>query len=50
MTLQRVNAQHVANCSVNIWIYKVTFEQRGLFSMCLCFRFNPVFAKVKYET
>lgn len=30
MTLQRVNAQHVAKCSVSVC--KVTFELRDLFS------------------
>lgn len=34
MTLQRVNAQHVAKCSVSIC--KATSEQRDLFSICLC--------------
>lgn len=36
MTLQRVNAQHVAKCSVSVC--KVTFERRDLFSTCF-----PVF-------
>lgn len=46
MTLQRVNAQHVAKCSVSICICKATFEQRDLFSICLhVFYFNSVFAK-----
>lgn len=34
LILQRLNAQHVAKCSVSIC--KVTFEQRDSFSMCLC--------------
>lgn len=44
-------SQHVAKRSVSICICRATLEQRNLFSVYLCvFYFNPVFAKVKYET